>query len=136
MNATLEDYFEEFELTTNAKPPASSPQPKSTTLAQTPRFLAQMPRHERTDISLWLAKNAPFNVQELQDVRYTLYHRCSRAEFKVSQKQDKNIFVLSGLDSSLKIVSNKARRYLLWRLRILAREQEWVGRSRIRIPFG
>jgi hypothetical protein len=41
MNATLADYFEELELTI-VKPPASSPQPKST-------FLAQMPRPERTD---------------------------------------------------------------------------------------
>ena len=124
MNATLADYFEELELT-NVKPPA--PKPNS-------EILAQKPRSEGTDIHLWLSKNAPRTVQELQDLRYTLYHRCSRAEFKVSQKQDKDTFVLSGRQSSLHIVSNKARRYLLWRLRILAREEGWVGRRR-RIQF-
>ena len=80
MNATLADYFEELELA-NVKPPASE-QPKQT-------LATQKPRPERTDISLWVAKNAPCTMQELQDLRYTLYHRCSRAEFKVSQKQEK-----------------------------------------------
>ena len=126
MNATLADYFEELELA-NVKLPTPE-QPKST-------FLPQKPRCEKTDIPLWLSKNAPRMMQELRDLRYTLYHRCSRAEFKVSQKQDKNIFLLSGRQSSLQIVSNKARRYLLWRLRILAREEGWVGGSRRRIPF-
>ena len=125
MNSTLADYFEELE-PTNVKPPV----PKSKS-----KILAQKPRPEGTDIHLWLSKNAPRMMQELQDLRYTLYHRCSRAEFKVSDKQDKDTFVLSGRQSSLQIVSNKARRYLLWRLRILAREEEWVGRSRRRIPF-
>ena len=103
--------------------------------ARSSRPLPPVPRHERTDIHLWVAKNAPCAVQELQDLRYTLYHRCSRAEFKVSQKQDKDIFVLSGRQSPLQIVSNKARRYLLWRLRILAREEGWVRRTRRRIRF-
>jgi putative SOS response-associated peptidase YedK len=33
---------------------------------------------------------------ELKVVRYTLYNRCSRAEFKVSEKKDDETFVLSG----------------------------------------
>ena len=123
MNATLADYFEELE-PANAKPPA--PQPKSKTLVQ-------KPRSERTDILLWLSKNAPRTVEELKAVRYTLYHRCSCADFKVSDKQDDETFVLSGRDGSVQIVSNKARRYLLWKLRILAREQGWVGRKRIQL---
>ena len=73
MNATLADYFEELELA-NVKPPTPE-QPKST-------FLPQKPRCEKTDIPLWLSKNAPRMMQELRDLRYTLYHRCSRAEFK------------------------------------------------------
>jgi hypothetical protein len=123
MNATLADYFDEFE-PANVKPPAPKPKCKN---------LAQKPRPERTDIHLWLSKNAPGNVQELKDVRYTLYHRCSRAEFHVSDKQDDDNFRLTGRSSSLHIVSNKARRYLLWKLRILAREQGWVGRRRIQL---
>ena len=123
MGDTLADYFDEFE-PANVK--QSAPTPKSKTAAQ-------KPRSARTDIHLWMSKNAPRNVEELKAVRYTLYHRCSRAEFKVSQKQDKDVFSLSGRQSSLLIVSNKARRYLLWRLRILAREQEWVGSRRIQL---
>ena len=61
MNATLADYFDEFELA-NVKPPA----PKSKR-----KILAQKPRPERADIHLWLSKNAPRNVQELRDIRYT-----------------------------------------------------------------
>ena len=120
MKATLADDFDEFE-PASVRPPA--PKPKCKTLAQ-------KPRPERTDIHLWLSKNSPRNVLELLDIRYTLYHRCSRSEFKVSEKQDDDNFVLSGRNTSVQIVSNKARRYLLRRLRILAREQEWVGRKR------
>jgi hypothetical protein len=90
-------------------------------------------RSEKTDIPRWLSNNAPRNVEELQAVRYTLYHRCSRAEFKVSKKKDDETFMLSGRASSVFIVSNKARRYLLWKLRILAREEGWVGRKRIKL---
>jgi hypothetical protein len=84
----------------------------------------------KTDIHLWLSDNAPRIVEELKDIRYTLYHRCSRSDFKVSEKQDKDEFQLSGRQSSVHIVSNNARRYLLWKLRILARERGWVGRKR------
>jgi len=114
--------FEEFEPAT-VKPAL---QPTNDSIAkQTPS--------EKTDIPLWLSNNAPRNVEELRAVRYTLYHRCSRAEFKVSEKQDADTFVLSGRNSSVHIVSNKARRYLLWKLRILARESGWVGRRRIEL---
>ena len=111
MKAALADYFEEFE-STNVKPPAA--QPKQT--------LAQKPRPEGTDILLWLGRNAPVNFQELVDLRYTLYHRCSRAGFTV-KRWDKDDFKLTGRSSSLHIVSNKARRFLLWQLRILAGER-------------
>ena len=114
-------YFEEFEQV-NVEPAL---QPKNNILAkQTSR---------KTDIPLWLSNNAPRNVEELKAVRYTLYHRCSSAEFKVSEKQDNDNFVLSGRQGSVLIVSNKARRYLLWKLRILARQAGWVGRRRIEL---
>jgi hypothetical protein len=118
MDATLADYFEDFELT-NVKPPV--PQPKN-------KIPAGQPRSKKTDIPLWLSNNAPRNVEELKAVRYALYHRCSRAEFKVSQKQDVNNFLVSGRLTSVHIVSNKARRFLLWKLRTLAKERGWVGR--------
>jgi hypothetical protein len=122
MNTRLADYLDEFELA-NVKP---APQPRNNTLAkQTPS--------KKTDIPLWLSNNAPRNVEELKAIRYTLYHRCSRAEFTVSEKQDGETFVLSGRQGSVLIVSNKARRYLLWKLRILAREAGWVGRKRTSI---
>jgi hypothetical protein len=119
MNARLADYFDEFE-PANAKP---APQPTNNTIAK-------QTRSQKIDLPLWLSNNAPRNVEELKAVRYTLYHRCSRSEFKVSKKQDNETFVLSGRQSSVLIVSNKARRYLLWKLRISAREQGWVGRKR------
>lgn len=119
---TLKDFSDEFELTTGE--PAS--QTKN-------NIIAKKPRPKKTNIPLWLSNNRPRNVEELQAVRYTLYHRCSHADFKVSEKQDKNIFILTGRQSSVLIVSNKARRYLLWRLRILAKEEGWVGRKRIKL---
>ena len=74
MSVTLADYFEELE-PTNVKPPV--PKPKSRTLAQKHR--------PETDILLWLGGNAPVNFQNLADLRYCLYHRCSRADFTVGQ---------------------------------------------------
>jgi hypothetical protein len=79
------------------------------------------------DIKLWLRSNAPRNWQELMDLRYCLYHRCSRADFRVKRSIDDE-FTLTGRASSVIIVSNNARRFLLWQLRILAWEREWVGR--------
>jgi hypothetical protein len=122
VNATFSDYIDDYE-PANVKP---APHIKNNTPTK------QL-RSQKTDIPLWLSHNAPRNVEELKAVRYTLYHRCSRAEFKVSDKQDDGNFVLSGRNTSVRIVSNKARRYLLWKLRILAREQGWVGGKGIRL---
>ena len=93
-------------------------------------------RLQQTNLHLWLTNNAPRDVEELKALRYALYHRCNRADFKVTDKQDIDDFTLSGRQSSVRIVSNRARRYLLWRLRLLAREQGWVrwGRSRANQP--
>ena len=112
------DYFDNLE-------PAND---KSAPPAKRKSFVEQA-RSPKTDINLWLSNNAPRNVEELKSVRYTLYHRCSRAEFKISQKHEDE-FLLAGRQTSVHIVSNKARRYLLWKLRVLAREEGWVGRNR------
>src|SRR3974390_765748 len=78
-----------------------------------------------TDIKAWLAGNAPRNLEELKTLRYCLYHRCSRGDFKVKKKFDKDYFSLVGRAGSLLIVSNKARRYLLWQLRQLRKQTPW-----------
>jgi hypothetical protein len=122
MNARLTDYLDEFE-PANVKPASHT---KS-------NIATEQGRSSKTNIPLWLANNAPRNVEELKAIRYTLYHRCSRAQFKVSEKHDDDDFVLSGRQSSLHVVSNRARRYLLWQLRILAREEGWAGRKRIQL---
>ena len=92
---------------TNVKPPV--PKPKSKTLAE---------HRPETDILLWLQAMHLCNFQNLADLRYTLYHRCSRAGFTV-KRWDKDDFKLTGRSSSLHIVSNEAFSFL-WRLRILA----------------
>jgi hypothetical protein len=108
-------------------PDVTSPSPSKS------EFLGRL---QQTNLLLWLSNNGPRDVEELKAVRYALYHRCSRADFKVTDKQDVDDFTFSGRQSSVHIVSNRARRYLLWRLRLLAREQGWVrwGRSRANQP--
>ena len=117
MSATLTDYFDELKTLDEfiAAPEARQSKPPSRTIKHPPE----------TDIAFWLRGNAPLTFLELGDLRYCLYHRCSRADYTVT-KTDKDDFDLRGRNSSLHIVSNKARRFLLWKLRILAREKEWV----------
>jgi hypothetical protein len=79
------------------------------------------------DIDAWLRGNSPHKFQALADIRYCLYHRCSRADFTVTQKFSDDHFMLSGRHSELRIICNKARRYLLWKLRLLGREVGWIG---------
>ena len=117
MEANLSDYFDEL--------PKLDPRKVVPETRQSKRALRSVKYRPETDIVLWLAGNAPVNFQELADLRYCLYHRCSRAAFTV-KRRDKDDFTLTGRHSSLHIVNNKARRFLLWKLRILAREQGWV----------
>jgi hypothetical protein len=94
--------------------------------------------HSRTkNIPLWLSNNSPRSWEELKSLRYCLYHRCSRGEFTIKRSRDKNLFTVVGREGSLLIVTNRARRYLLSKLRILAREAGWVGKKRIELfPLG
>lgn len=78
------------------------------------------------DIELWLTLNAPQSFQQLADLRYVLYHHCTRNEFVVSLVCDET-FRLTGLASALDITSNNARKYLLWRLKQLGRKQGWIN---------
>jgi hypothetical protein len=84
------------------------------------------------DIHLWRRSNTPRDWQELKDLRYCLYHRCSRAGFKIKRSKDDD-FTLMGRASLVIIVSNNARRYLLWQLRLLAWQRGWVGSGKVRI---
>lgn len=78
------------------------------------------------DIELWLKHNAPSTFQQLADIRYCLYHHCSRADFSV-----KNVlgdqFDLTGRHSRLRVINDKARRHILWRLRLLGKRKSWIG---------
>src|SRR4051794_2733228 len=111
---TLADCFEEFEGT---KLPAA---PKHKSRAKRKTYPPD------TDIVLWLSRNAPSTFEELIDVRYSLYHRCSRATFVINGR-DKDDFHLTARHSTLHIVSNDARRFLLGKLRELAKEKGWQG---------
>ncbi|WP_143273845.1 hypothetical protein [Bradyrhizobium canariense] len=78
------------------------------------------------DIILWLSKNTPTSFDELIDIRYSLYHRCSCAEYRVKRLNNEEL-TIAGRQGSLHIVSNQARRLLLTKLRDLAKENGWRG---------
>ena len=78
------------------------------------------------DIELWLQHNAPLSFQQLADLRYALYHHCTRNDFLVAHVSDET-FCLKGRHSTLNIVSDNARKYLLWRLRQLGRKKSWIN---------
>src|SRR5690242_552761 len=70
------------------------------------------------DIELWLKHNAPLTFEQLSDIRYSLYHCCTRSEFVVVKAGGAE-FDLTGRCSKLRVTSNQARHYLLWKLRLL-----------------
>src|SRR5205823_14993444 len=83
---------------------------------------AKFPPNE--DIDLWLKHNKPRTFQQLADIRYVPYHRCSRADFTVENASGDQ-FDLIGRHSTLRIINDAARRYLLWKLRLLGRKRKW-----------
>jgi len=78
------------------------------------------------DIKLWLKHNAPLTFQQLADIRYSLYHHCSRADFTVTNVTDDE-FDLTGRQSKLRVINDDARHYLLWSLRLLGRKKNWIN---------
>ena len=74
------------------------------------------------DIELWLKYNAPLTFRQLADIRYCPYHYCSRAYFTVTCLSDDQ-FDLSGRHTTLRLISDRARGYLLWKLRLLGRKK-------------
>ena len=78
------------------------------------------------DIELWLKHNAPLTFQQLADIRYSLYHQCSRADFTIA-KAFTDQFDLTGRHSRLRVINDRARHYLLGQLRLLGRKKKWVN---------
>jgi hypothetical protein len=97
-----------------------TPGPARSAVKQKPPF----PPDE--DIELWLKHNAPLTFQHLADIRYSLYHHCSRSDFAIANLNDDQ-FDLTGRHGTLRIISDNARRYLLWRLRLLGRKKNWIS---------
>jgi hypothetical protein len=78
------------------------------------------------DVVLWLSENAPLNFDELIDIRYSLYHRCSAGGYRVKRVNDEELRI-AGCNGPLNVISNQARRLLLTKLRELAKEKGWQG---------
>lgn len=75
--------------------------------------------HQRptTDIKEWLSGNAPQDYAELQELRKALYARRTHGRFVVKEvgftHAGEEKFTVTGRASSLLIVSNKSRHFLL-----------------------
>jgi len=80
------------------------------------------------DIELWLKHNGPLTFEQLADIRYSLYHHCSRTDFIVTNVTEDE-FDLTGRRGTLRVVNDNARRYLLWKLSLLGRKKNWIRLS-------
>jgi hypothetical protein len=124
----METTFASF-LDEPTEPPHQQPR-RSLNRPHTPKVPKNLQGFEPDkDLKLWLRSNAPRSWQELKDLRYCLYHRCNRADFKV-KRDTPDYFVLTGRAGSVTVVSNSARHFVLWQLRLLARKKGWVGKRR------
>src|SRR5215208_3224161 len=79
---------------------------------------SEKPHHSRSTRTLSFGSSTMrhLHFRRLADIRYSLYHHCSRAGFTVTGVTEDE-FELVGRQSTLRIISDSARRYLLWRLR-------------------
>lgn len=113
--------------TANSAPNVGAPITASTRLsikAQIAKLEALFP--PELDHDSWLKHNGPLTFQELADVRYALYHRCSRADYAV-EKTDKKPFKITGRHGTLVIPNDEVRQHLLWKLRKLGRKNKWIN---------
>ena len=78
------------------------------------------------DIELWLKHNAPLTFQQLADIRYSLYHRCSRADFAVVRADDDQ-FDLTGRHSRLRVINDRGSTLFIGKLRLLGRKRKWIN---------
>jgi hypothetical protein len=69
------------------------------------------------DVKLWLSKNGPRSYTELTELRKALYSRRTRGGFVIEHKGEtlagEERFTVTGRESSLLIVSDKSRHFLL-----------------------
>jgi hypothetical protein len=102
MTATLEQFFDE---------PITAPiAPKP---AKANREIP--PAKATTDIHLWLKSNCPRDLPDVTALRQSLYQRRSHGGYIVEVVSDER-FKVTGRTSTLLIVSDKARHYLLRQL--------------------
>jgi hypothetical protein len=70
-----------------------------------------------TDIKLWLKDNRPRNYAELKDLRQALYQQRTHGQYVVEERgctyAGEEKFTVTGRESTLLIVSNKSRHFLL-----------------------
>jgi hypothetical protein len=84
------------------------------------------------DCDIWLRCNAVNSSEKLADLRYALYHGCSRGAFRIS-KTDGRHFEIAGEHSTLKVPNDGSRRYLISQLRKLtvrAMRRAWRAGNR------
>jgi hypothetical protein len=77
----------------------------------------RFPGGPTTDIKAWLTDNDPRDYAELKALRKALYSRQSYGNFVITQHSntwaDEQRFTVAGRNSSLLIVSDKSRHFLL-----------------------
>jgi hypothetical protein len=83
---------------------------------------------ESTDIEAWLRKNRPDTSSNLKDLRNALYQRRDCGAYAVQTAGESYMgeqrFRLTGSESTVLIVSEKARHFLLGKLRRLRKLQD------------
>jgi hypothetical protein len=117
---TRPDRFTEVLLSENEATWFPTTQPRKSKTPGSPKFPPDK------NIDLWLKYNAPLSFEQLADIRYALYHHCSREDFTISMSGDDQ-FSLTGRYNALQVVNDDARHYLLWKLRLLGRKNKWIG---------
>lgn len=117
MTATLRQFFDE---PINTPKPAPCEPKKSRPVSRPPK--------PTTDIKLWLKSNGPRDRAEVNDLRQCLYHRKSYGCYTL-EGGFLDRFTVKGRTSSLLIVSDRARHYLLRQICVL------VGTDRIRDSY-
>jgi len=102
MSATLEQFFDEPFTAPIAPKPANAK-------------LEKQPAKATTDIHLWLKSNRPRDRTHVTALRQSLYQRRSHGGYIVEVVSDDR-FKVTGRTSTLLIVSDRARHYLLRQL--------------------
>ena len=81
---------------------------------------------------VWLRCNGLNSSEQLGDIHYALYHRCSQGAFCVSKTDDRQ-FEIAGEHSTLIVPNDGSRQYLISQLRKLtvrAMRRAWRAGNR------